>query len=359
MKKHERPVVVYLFPHESSFIRTDKTILEKKYTVIPCLVGGQRRKVFYMFSLVRLFFFLLIRGACAKAFICWFGDYHSFIMVLAARILRKKSIILIGGQESICYKEFGKGVFCNKQRGRLLSWSFRHATLIIANHKSLLFHENFYYDPEGKKDGILHYIPGLKTRVEVVHNGINADRFPSIPVEKKNPKMVLSVGHSEKMPDIILKGFDLLTGIARRNPRVEFVLVGIGSGIIDETIAKYGCTEIPNLTLVPFNLTNPIVDYFHKAKVYVQASITEGMPNTLSEAMLSNCIPVGSNVNGIPDAIGPAGIIVKKRDMTELENAILLALKMETTNAPREYTLKNFTSEIREKKLLEIIGSVI
>jgi len=69
---------------------------------------------------------------------------------------------------------------------------------------------------------------------------------------------------------------------------------------------------------------------YNQAKVFVQASITEGMPNTLSEAMLLECIPVGSNINGIPDAIGETGIIIKHRKVEELEIGINKALKMNT-----------------------------
>ena len=83
------------------------------------------------------------------------------------------------------------------------------------------------------------------------------------------------------------------------------------------------------------------------------------MPNTLSEAMLLECIPVGSNVNGIPDAIGDTGIIVKKRLAEDLERAILEALALNTGKAARQRVLDLFSFNLREEKLLLITGKLI
>jgi glycosyltransferase involved in cell wall biosynthesis len=79
------------------------------------------------------------------------------------------------------------------------------------------------------------------------------------------------------------------------------------------------------------------------------------MPNTLSAAMLLECIPVGSNVNGIPDAIGDTGIIIKHRDETELSDAINSALKLNTAKLARERVIKQFSISVREDRLIQIL----
>lgn len=89
--------------------------------------------------------------------------------------------------------------------------------------------------------------------------------------------------------------------------------------------------------------------------MFVQASITEGMPNTLCEAMLCECIPVGSNVNGIPDAIGNTGVIIKKRDVTELEAGVRRALKLISGKEAAKRIRENFSFDDREKKMIEVL----
>ena len=93
--------------------------------------------------------------------------------------------------------------------------------------------------------------------------------------------------------------------------------------------------------------------------MFVQVSITEGMPNTLSEAMLLECIPVGSNINGIPDAIGDTGVVVKQRKVEELEKGILEALKMDSGKAARQRVMDMFTIGLREEKMLKLVGEVV
>jgi glycosyltransferase involved in cell wall biosynthesis len=72
--------------------------------------------------------------------------------------------------------------------------------------------------------------------------------------------------------------------------------------------------------------------------------------------MLCECIPVGSNVNGIPDVIGNTGVIVYKRDLGELEEALNKAMSMNSGPQARIQTLENFSIEKREKRLLEILN---
>jgi glycosyltransferase involved in cell wall biosynthesis len=82
------------------------------------------------------------------------------------------------------------------------------------------------------------------------------------------------------------------------------------------------------------------------------------MPNTLSEAMLLECVPVGSNINGIPDAIGNTGVIVNHRNVEEIETAIEKALTMNTSAAARQRVIELFSFQKREKQLYEIFKTL-
>ena len=65
-----------------------------------------------------------------------------------------------------------------------------------------------------------------------------------------------------------------------------------------------------------------LLNYFQRAKVFCQFSFSEGLPNTLCEAMLCECIPVGSNVNGIPKAIGDYGYILQLKDVNKAKELV-------------------------------------
>ena len=354
--------IIYIKPANSSFIRGDQQILEKQYEVKAFLMDQNINKLVYGWKLTLLFFYLLaMMFRNDVIFISWFADYHSAIMAFVARLTHKKSVIFIGGQEAVSYPELKKGVYRKKIRGLCVKYALRNSSLIIANHKSLIYHENRYYNSENPHiDGIQHYVSNLRTPVEIIYNGINTDLFKRDELIAKESKLVLTVGTMSQTGDFYNKGFDLFIQVARRNKGIEFVLIGLNPNYLEWTEENYKVSEIPNLQIIPSFCPQGILNQkYNQAKVFVQASITEGMPNTLSEAMLLECIPVGSNVNGIPDAIGDTGIIVKKRLAEDLEKAIVEALSMNTGKAARQRVLDLFSFKLREEKLLHLIDQLI
>jgi len=356
-----RRTLTYIKPSNSPFIITDQKLLEKHYNIIPFLVKQRGKKSKFFMDLFSLAFFLLRNTGNSEIFICWFGDYHAAIMVLVGRILKKKSIIIAGGQEAICYKELGKGVYLKKIRGWCVKYALRNATLILPNHASLIYHENFFYNPDNPHiDGIRHYIKDIKGEIIVVPNGIDFSRIDRNPEIKKIPNLVLTVGSMNTKADFYNKGFDLFIELSRLHPDKEFVLIGVRKAYLGWIEENFKVSEIKNLLFIPTFCPDEILtDYFNKAKVYLQVSITEGMPVSLGEAMLCECIPVGSNVNGIPDAIADTGVLVYKRDVNELSEALSKAFKLNTGATARKHTLEHFSMAQREEKLIAAIQSII
>lgn len=357
-----KPRIIYIKPANSSFIRGDQHILEKQYEVKAFLMDQNKNKLIYGWKLICLFFYLtsnLFRKEVL--FVSWFADYHSALMALVAKMTHKKSIILIGGQEAVCYPELKKGVYRKKLRGLCVKYSLRKTTLIIANHKSLIYHENRYYnDLNPHIDGIQHYVQPLKTKIEILYNGIDTSLFNRDESISKQNDLVLTVGTMSQVGDFYNKGFDLFIQVAERNKNLNFVLIGLNPKFIDWTEENYHVSHITNLVIIPSFCPQEVLNKkYNQAKVFVQASITEGMPNTLSEAMLLECIPVGSNVNGIPDAIGDTGIIVQHRNFEELEKAISEAMNLNTGKASRQRVLNLFSIKLREEKLLKIVSELI
>lgn len=353
--------LIYVKPANSSFIVSDQTILEKHFKIIPFLVKQSGSKFKFFISLIKLSLFLLANSGRANAFVCWFGDYHAAVMVMIARITKKKTIIFAGGQEAICYKELGKGVYQKKFRGWCVKFALRNATLILPNHASLIYHENHFYTPENPHiDGIKHYVKGIKGEIIVVENGIDFSRIDHNSDIQKDPNLVLTVGTMNNEADFRNKGFDLFIELSKLNPNKKFVLIGFNKNYSPWLEAKYQVSKITNLKIIPSFCPDDILnEYFNKAKIYLQISITEGMPVSLGEAMLCECIPVGSNVNGIPDAIGDTGILIYKKDVNTLSEALYNAFKLNTGEKARIHTLEHFSIKQREEKLISVISRLI
>jgi len=355
MEKAE--TIIFIKPTNSSFISTDQRILEKNYKVIPYLLNQNKGKTKYFRNLFLLSLFLLKNARKSKAFICWFGDYHAAVMVFIAKLTGTPSVILAGGQETICYKELGKGVYLKKFRGFCVRYALGNCSMILPNHQSLVYHENYFYNQTNPHiDGIKHYVKRIKGSIHVVPNGIDTSRIDRNPEIPKDPDLVLTVGTMNKLSDFYNKGYDLFIELARRVKTYDFVAIGVKRSVMDWIEDNYKISEISNLKIIPSFCPDEVLkQYYNQAKVYLQVSITEGMPVSLGEAMLCECIPIGSNVNGIPDAIGDTGVIIYNRDLDELEKALYKAMTMDTGPKARLHTIENFSIQIKERKLIEVL----
>jgi len=353
--------IIYIKPNDSSFIRVDQNILEKHYEVIPVLLFQQKGKLQYGLKNILMFFRLLRNGLRGNtAFICWFADYHAAVMVLAAKITGTKSVIFIGGQEAVCYPELRKGGVYRKKIRALVGYALKNASLIIANHKSLIYHENYYYNPGNPHiDGIKHYVKNIETPIEIIYNGINTEKFVRNYSIKKEENLILTVGNMNQMGDFYNKGFDLFMQVAERNPQWQFILISLKNNCVDFVEENYHFSKIPNLKVYQSFCTQEMLnDIYNRAHIFVQASITEGMPNTLGEAMLLECIPVGSNVNGIPDAIGDTGVVITKRTPEDLEQGIQEAMKMNTGPQAHERVIQMFSLKRRDKEIKSVLDNL-
>jgi glycosyltransferase involved in cell wall biosynthesis len=113
--------------------------------------------------------------------------------------------------------------------------------------------------------------------------------------------------------------------------------------------------NLSNISILP-HLPHPeLLQLYSKYKVYVQASISEGMPNALIEAMTMCCVPIGSNVAGIPEVIASHGLILRHRSVDELEKLLVQALKMDNSVDIRNYIVSKFDFDIRKKRLFWVL----
>ncbi len=74
--------------------------------------------------------------------------------------------------------------------------------------------------------------------------------------------------------------------------------------------------------------------------------------------MMCGCIPVGSNVGGIPDIIGNTGFILYKRDAEEFKKLLKQAMscdKQAYSVRARQRIMSNYPKDLRENQLLPLL----
>jgi glycosyltransferase involved in cell wall biosynthesis len=91
-----------------------------------------------------------------------------------------------------------------------------------------------------------------------------------------------------------------------------------------------------------------VLDAYHAGDVVLLTSISEGFPYTLIEAMAAGKATVATDVGGVREATGGAGIIVPPRDPQRMADACLIflndiGLRNLVGRAARERILSRFT----------------
>lgn len=343
----------YLNDAEILSERFELSIYNAKLTKGLCFLLAFTKQFFHHYFVIRKYDLVYI----------WFADYHSLLAIFFAKLFNKKSVINVGGFDATYIPEIKCGAFNkkglkNRFRYFCLEYSFRNCDYILTVDDSLIKNENHYiYSDTNKilKDGVLTYMPDLKTKIKTVYTCYKQDEFKKNHLIKKIP-VVLSVGLTPNWNEFKRKGFDKLVEVSAILSNIKFVIIGVSK----EQIISIAKLQRSNLELYEKVPQEELFKYFSSAKVYAQLSLFEGLPNTLCEAMLFECIPVGSNVNGIPVAIGNNGFIVYKKDINEIVEKITLAINspIELGTKARNHIVNNFSYQKRSEELQSIINNL-
>lgn len=122
-----------------------------------------------------------------------------------------------------------------------------------------------------------------------------------------------------KGQDILLKAISQFNSSERNMIQLFFIGKGDYSWLL-ELAEEYELLE--NIEFIgAMESGDPIFQMLRKMSLYVQPSLTEGMPRSLLEAMSMGCPCLGSNVGGIPDVID-SEYLHNKGDYQTLHNQI-------------------------------------
>ena len=178
----------------------------------------------------------------------------------------------------------------------------------------------------------------VKSKIYVVHNGIDSEQFTSqaskqdcLPKQLQDKRIIISIGtfNYNKGHDLLLKAFSEL--IKRYND-IHLILIGQpdpdnGAKNIQSIIEELGLRQ--KCILLKNQSREAVAGYLRIANLFVLASRSEAFGLVFLEAGAFGVPVVGTRVGGIPEIISKPeyGLLVPPDDSEILESAIEFLLE--------------------------------
>jgi glycosyltransferase involved in cell wall biosynthesis len=342
-----------IYSTRSTFVKKDIEILSSGFRVLEFDFYSAKKSGIFL-SLVRQKLFLLKNVWNADLLVCEFAAYQSYLPALYGWLFGKPCLIVVGGTDAHYFPGIGYGNWQKRFLKSFTAASFKLCAHIAPKHKSLMFCEYHYDESEPQRQGIYARLPKLKTPYTEIPNGYDAAKWKCIAPKKKNTFITITNGLQFGFQQS-LKGIDLILEVAPFFPDCEFIILGAES---PDILPK----QLPNVKAVPPVKNDELIAIFSACEFYLQLSMAEGFPNSICEAMLCECIPIGSDVFSIPEIIGDSGFVLKKRGVNLLWQLIEQAL-----SADKELLMKkarariadNYTLANRTEKLSALCAKLV
>ena len=316
-----KPRLLFIYPFEASFITTDLDLLRSFCEVVPFRFDG---KASYP---------ALLKGiAKVDIVFSWFGLGFSAVANIASKALRRRSVVVSGGFDVTGLPEIGYGCL-------LTEWGKLRARLALSTADRVLAFS------EWSARAIRDVAP--KSHVRRAYLGVDVTSFH--PASKDN--LVISVAIISR-ENLVRKGLTAFVRAASTMPGVAFVMVGKHT---DDAIDSLRGVAGPNIIFPGWLSLPDLRSLLARAKVYVQASYTEGFGVALAEAMASGCVPVVTRAGALPEVAGDAGIYFEYGDTAGLAAAITEALASDLGSRARQRVERRFSRELRLQVLHDAV----
>jgi glycosyltransferase involved in cell wall biosynthesis len=349
----EKPTLLLFAPVASSLVIKDAAMFSSDYTVrIFTLQRGGKLSILFRFILQ--FFFLLKYISRAKIMVSRFVGYQTVLPVIFSKVGGKPLVCIMGGLECIKFPSVKTGSYTRPFFGRVTKWCLKNSTHLCPVHDSLVLTDYTYQDEDYPKQGYKYFVPDCNTPVTVIRNGYESEKWKR--TKEKIPNSFITVAHGIEQDHLfLLKGIDLIAGVVSSFPQCRFTIVGGKK----ELLEKYAA---PNLHFTGEVANDRLHDLLSTQEFYLQLSITEGFPNALCEAMLCECIPIGSNVGAIPEIINDDRLILKRKDPVQLKTIVDYALSIDRSGEglkARKWIKDNYPVEKRKESFQKLFTALL
>ena len=346
MKNQE--TILFVSPRLSGFAKNDLDILSQRYRVKQNIYDWDKKSKTPL-HLIKQFTFLLFNIWSINKIVIEFAGYWSLLPTLFGKLLGKKSIIITHGTDCANLTSLQYGSLGRKYLKTFCYLSFRLTDLICPVSESLIKVENHFHNkPNEVEQGILSFFPNIKTPFKVIHNCLDIDFWKTTSYNKKSNSF-LAVFSSQQYQ---LKGGELIFTMAFRMKNCTFEIAGL-----EKPTSLINIPE--NITFLGHLNKDELKEKYIEHEFYFQLSSFEGFGLSLCEAMLGQCIPIGSSVNMIPEIISDNGYVLENKNAFELEkilnDAIQKTDKKEVASKAQKSIINRYSIESRSDKLLEIL----
>lgn len=343
--------VTVVYSIERSFVKSDISILEalglKVYKIHS---EPEKTLMYFLYNRLKESWLSVFYIFKSKLLIAWFNDYHSFIPILISKLFLKKSVIIVGGYDAIVDNKNNHGLFLKGGlRSTIAKLNYKMVNEVWIVHKSL---ENGC-DFAKQKFNIISGVRSFTSKKNIVIKEINTGydtRFWNYDQSEEKTGILTAAFFSEKRV-INIKGLNIFNKLASLLPNINFTIVG-ESGI---RISDFINLE-SNIKVMGVQNRSQMKELYQKNKFYFQGSRLEGLPNSLCEAMLCGCIPIGSRVFGIPDAIGKTGVLFDtEKDIEQIVEFINSDLGATDSKNARNRVVRKYDISKRTEKIKQNI----
>jgi glycosyltransferase involved in cell wall biosynthesis len=324
--------ILFVFSRRASFVEIDRGFLAERFEIEDLYQPGRVPNPLRV-----------VRGVVkADLVFGWFASWHTFLPVTLAWLLRKPSVLIIGGFDTANMPDIGYGHQRGGFRAQASRWLMRRATRLITNSNYSLS------EIEGNT-------PIPPERVTVIHHGM-PDPFGQLP-EGERERTALTVGAIDR-GTLDQKGQRPFVEAARRLPDVKFVFVGKW---LDDAADELRASAPANVDFTGFLDDDGLLDWYRRAGAYVQVSRHEGFGMAVAEAMLAGCVPVVMDVTAMPEVVGDAGVLVSSQEPDEVAAGIERALEAgdDARVRARERILTQFPLEKRRDGLYRVVDDAL
>jgi len=210
-------------------------------------------------------------------------------------------------------------------------------------------------------------------KVVLIPNGVDVSRF-NMKHQLANTSLAGDLSESSKIIRLLFvgrlsphKGLKyLFDALKKMDDKIKYQLTLIGDGEIRSELEEY--VRQSNLSsMVTFAGSQLNVEkYYKESDIFILPSISEGLSNSLLEAMASGLAVIAAKVSGTEDVIedGINGILVESKNSAQIASAIVNlseseSLRIKLGENARETVLKNFSIDSVAEKYIALYKSLL